>query len=135
MQQVVTLWYRPPEILMGCKTYALPVDMWAVGTILAEMATKRPLFPGDSEIDELYKIFRVLGTPTNETWPGVELLQDWNPDFPIWPSLRVGKFCGSLEEQGVDLVEQLTQLDPKCRLSAKEALQHEYIAGMDTGHA
>ena len=56
--QVVTLWYRPPEILLGCKTYALPVDMWAVGTILAEMTTKRPLFPGDSEIDELFKIFR-----------------------------------------------------------------------------
>lgn len=58
--QVVTLWYRPPEILLGCKTYALPVDMWAVGTILAEMTTKRPLFPGDSEIDELFKIFRYL---------------------------------------------------------------------------
>lgn len=56
--KVVTLWYRPPEILLGCKTYALPVDMWAVGTILAEMTTKRPLFPGDSEIDELFKIFR-----------------------------------------------------------------------------
>ena len=55
----MTLWYRPPEILLGCKTYALPVDMWAVGTILAEMTTKRPLFPGDSEIDELFKIFRL----------------------------------------------------------------------------
>lgn len=56
--EVVTLWYRAPEILLGCKTYALPVDIWAVGTILAEMVTKRPLFPGDSEIDELFKIFR-----------------------------------------------------------------------------
>jgi serine/threonine protein kinase len=54
---VVTLWYRAPEILLGCKTYALPVDMWAVGTILAEMVTKRPLFPADSEIDEIFKIF------------------------------------------------------------------------------
>ncbi len=57
--EVVTLWYRPPEILLGCKTYALPVDMWAVGAILAEMVTKRPLFPGDSEVDELFKIFRL----------------------------------------------------------------------------
>ena len=55
---VSTRWYRAPEILLGCKTYALPVDMWAVGTILAEMVTKRPLFPGDSEIDEIFKIFR-----------------------------------------------------------------------------
>ena len=58
MNQVVTLWYRAPEILLGCKTYALPVDMWSVGTILAEMATKKPMVPGDSEVDELFKIFR-----------------------------------------------------------------------------
>ncbi len=58
--EVVTLWYRAPEILLGCKTYALPVDTWAVGTILAEMVTKRPLFPGDSEVDELFKIFRCV---------------------------------------------------------------------------
>lgn len=59
---MVTLWYRPPEILLGCKTYALPVDMWAVGTMLAEMATKRPMVPGDSEVDELFKIFRCAHT-------------------------------------------------------------------------
>jgi cyclin-dependent kinase 1 len=58
--EVVTLWYRAPEILLGCKTYALPVDIWSVGTILAEMVTKRPLFPGDSEVDELFKIFRFV---------------------------------------------------------------------------
>jgi cyclin-dependent kinase 1 len=57
--EVVTLWYRAPEILLGAQTYAPPVDAWAVGTILVEMVTKRPLFPGDSEIDELYKIFQV----------------------------------------------------------------------------
>jgi cyclin-dependent kinase 2 len=56
--QVVTLWYRAPEILLGAKQYGTPVDIWSVGCIMAEMATKRPLFPGDSEIDELYRIFR-----------------------------------------------------------------------------
>ena len=103
--EVVTLWYRPPEILLGCKTYALPVDMWAVGTIIAEMVTKRPLFPGDSEIDELFKIFRVLGTPNEETWPGVTCLQDWNDDFPVWPSLQVSKFVDGLCDAGIDIVE------------------------------
>lgn len=58
VSQVVTLWYRAPEILLGTQTYAPPVDLWAVGTILVEMVTKRPLFPGDSEIDEIYKIFQ-----------------------------------------------------------------------------
>jgi serine/threonine protein kinase len=56
--EIVTLWYRAPEILLGIKSYALPVDMWSVGTIIAELATKTVLFAGDSEIDEIYKIFR-----------------------------------------------------------------------------
>jgi serine/threonine protein kinase len=58
--EVVTLWYRPPEILLGGRTYSLPMDMWGVGCIIAEMLTKRPLFPGDSEVDQLFKIFRSL---------------------------------------------------------------------------
>ena len=67
--EIVTLWYRAPEILLGSKTYALPVDMWSVGTIIAEMATKNVLFPGDSEIDELYKIFRSALLPIPPTLP------------------------------------------------------------------
>lgn len=126
--EVVTLWYRPPEILLGCKTYALPVDMWAVGAILAEMVTKRPLFQGDSEIDELYKIFRKTGTPNEEVWEGVTALQDWNEAFPVWPSLQISRFVPGLEAAGVELIEQLIPLDPKKRLSAGEALRHEYFA-------
>lgn len=128
--EVVTLWYRPPEILLGCKTYALPVDMWAVGTILAEMVTKRPLFPGDSEIDELYKIFRVMGTPSEETWPGVTSLQDWNDSFPVWPELQVARLVPGISDAGIDLLENLIQMDPKRRLSALEALRHPYFDDM-----
>ena len=128
--EVVTLWYRPPEILLGCKTYALPVDMWAVGTILAECTTKRPLFPGDSEVDELFKIFRVLGTPNEEVWPGVTSLQDWNEAFPVWPALQISRFTSNLSDAGVDLVEQMLQLDPKRRISAQDALAHPYFADM-----
>jgi len=129
--EVVTLWYRPPEILLGCKTYALPVDMWAVGTILAEMVTKRPLFPGDSEVDELFKIFRKLGTPNEEIWPGVTSLQDWNESFPIWPALQIGKLIhGGIDDAGIDLIEQLLPMDPKRRLSASESLRHEYFSDM-----
>ena len=103
--EVVTLWYRAPEILLGCKTYALPVDIWSVGTIIAEMATKKPLFPGDSEIDEVFKIFRILGTPNEEVWPGVTTLQDWNDDFPLWPSLNIGHFVSNISETGINLIE------------------------------
>ena len=80
--EVVTLWYRAPEILLGLKQYSTPVDMWSIGCIFAEMIMKRPLYPGDSEIDELFKIFRTLGTPDEETWPGVSKLPDYKPTFP-----------------------------------------------------
>lgn len=56
--QVVTLWYRAPEILLGSKSYGCPIDMWSIGCMFYEMVTKKPMFPGDSEIDQLYKIFR-----------------------------------------------------------------------------
>lgn len=127
--EVVTLWYRAPEVLLGCKTYALPLDMWSAGTIIAEMVTKRPLFPGDSEVDELFKIFRLLGTPNEEVWPGVTSLQDWNKDFPVWPPLAVSRFLPGLSDAGVDLVEQLMALDPRKRISAKDALLHPFLDG------
>merc|ERR1719223_283861 len=82
--EVVTLWYRAPEILLGSKHYSTPVDLWSVGCIFAEMITNRPLFPGDSEIDELFRIFRVCGTPNEELWPGVSSLPDYKPTFPNW---------------------------------------------------
>lgn len=128
--EVVTLWYRPPEILLGCKTYALPVDVWAIGTMLAEMVTKRPMFPGDSEIDELFKIFRLLGTPNEEVWPGVTALQDWNEDFPVWPSLNIARCVPDLCDNGIDLIEQMLAIDPRRRISCKEALTHPYFSDM-----
>ena len=73
-REVITLWYRAPEILLGCKQYSTPVDLWSIGCIFAEMAMLKPLFPGDSEIDELFKIFQILGTPSEETWRGVRQL-------------------------------------------------------------
>nr|CAD1830376.1 unnamed protein product [Ananas comosus var. bracteatus] len=83
--EVVTLWYRAPEILLGARQYSTPVDVWSVGCIFAEMVNQRPLFPGDSEIDELFRIFRVLGTPNEEIWPGVSSLPDFKSAFPKWP--------------------------------------------------
>lgn len=128
--EVVTLWYRPPEILLGTRTYALPMDMWAVGCIMAEMITKRPLFPGDSEVDELFKIFRFLGTPTEETWPGVTSLQDWNEAFPLWPTLSLRKTIPNVCDDGLDMIQRFLVLDPRHRLSAQDALKHPYLEGL-----
>uniref|UniRef100_A0A453N3D9 Protein kinase domain-containing protein n=1 Tax=Aegilops tauschii subsp. strangulata TaxID=200361 RepID=A0A453N3D9_AEGTS len=87
--EVVTLWYRAPEILLGARQYSTPVDVWSVGCIFAEMVNQKPLFPGDSEIDELFKIFRIMGTPNEETWPGVSSLPDYKSAFPKWPSVEL----------------------------------------------
>nr|XP_024369180.1 cell division control protein 2 homolog A-like isoform X1 [Physcomitrium patens]XP_024369181.1 cell division control protein 2 homolog A-like isoform X1 [Physcomitrium patens]XP_024369182.1 cell division control protein 2 homolog A-like isoform X1 [Physcomitrium patens]XP_024369184.1 cell division control protein 2 homolog A-like isoform X1 [Physcomitrium patens]XP_024369185.1 cell division control protein 2 homolog A-like isoform X1 [Physcomitrium patens]XP_024369186.1 cell division contro len=102
--EVVTLWYRAPEILLGSCHYSTPVDVWSVGCIFAEMVTQRPLFPGDSEIDELFRIFRLLGTPTEETWPGVTSLPDFKSAFPKWPAKNVGSVVPGLEPLGIDLL-------------------------------
>lgn len=80
--EVVTLWYRAPEILLGSKFYTNGVDVWSLGCIFAEMILRKPLFPGDSEIDQLFRIFRTLGTPCEETWPGVTQLSDYKSVFP-----------------------------------------------------
>lgn len=75
--EVVTLWYRPPDIILENNKYFYSIDIWGVGCILSEMSTMRPLFPGSKEEDQLNKIFRILGTPTEETWPGVTSLPGW----------------------------------------------------------
>lgn len=130
--EVVTLWYRAPEILLGSQTYAPPVDVWALGTIFAEMVTKRPLFPADSEIDQIFKIFRQLGTPTDDIWPGVTSLPDWNPAFPKWVKSNYSKtLLDNLEPMGIDLLEKFLIYSPIERISAKEALNHPYFDDLD----
>ena len=73
--EVVTLWYRAPELLLGCAQYGPAVDVWSVGCMFSEISTGLPLFPGQSEIDQMFKIFRVLGTPKNDMWDGVETMR------------------------------------------------------------
>mmetsp|Transcript_19241 Transcript_19241/g.73916 ORF Transcript_19241/g.73916 Transcript_19241/m.73916 type:complete len:305 (+) Transcript_19241:73-987(+) len=126
---VVTLWYRAPEILLGSPKYSTPVDVWSCGCIFAEMVTKRPLFPGDAEIDQLYKIFAVLGTPTEETWPGVTDLPDYNPNtFPKWKAKPLKEAVpGDLDPLGYDLMARMLEYEPSRRISAKEALKHPYF--------
>lgn len=82
--EVVTLWYRAPEILLGTKYYSTGVDVWSLGCIFAEMILKRPMFSGDSEIDQLFKIFRILGTPDECVWEGISHMPDYKSSFPKW---------------------------------------------------
>jgi cyclin-dependent kinase 1 len=127
--EVYTLWYRAPEILLGSQTYAPPVDAWACGCILAELSRKRPLFPGDSEIDEIFKIFQLLGTPNEQSWPGCLQLPDWNSAFPFWDRLTLNHKVPDLNDEGVQLLESFLLYDPAKRLSAKASLNHQFFAG------
>lgn len=106
--------------------------MWSAGCIFAEMATRKPLFPGDSEIDEIFKIFRVLGTPDENEWPGVTSLPDFKASFPKWKrnqeqDIVTGDGARVLGDEGLDLLEMLLVYDPAGRISAKQAVQHPYF--------
>ncbi|XP_035427529.1 cyclin-dependent kinase 2 isoform X4 [Cygnus atratus] len=125
--KVVTLWYRPPEILLGCKYYSTAVDIWSLGCIFAEMVMRRALFPGDSEIDQLFRIFRTLGTPDEAAWPGVTALPDYKPTFPRWARQDLGKLVPPLDEDGHKLLAQMLHYDPNKRISAKAALRHPFF--------
>lgn len=129
--EVVTLWYRAPEILLGSQRYSTAVDIWSIGCIYAEMVTKRPLFHGDSEIDQLFRIFRTLTTPTEETWPGVSSLPDYKPTFPNWKTNQLPQSVKQLDNIGLDLLQMMLTYDPATRVSAKEALNHPYFADLD----
>ena len=125
--EVVTLWYRAPEILLGQKQYSTSIDIWSAGCIFGEMAQKKPLFAGDSEIDEIFKIFKLHGTPTEETYPGISKLPDFKSTFPKFKPVNLHDFVKGLDAYGMDLLAKMIALDPAKRISARCALSHVII--------
>lgn len=123
-QQLVTLWYRAPEVLLGQKQYSTSIDMWSIGCIFAEMATKKPIFSGDSEIGQIFKIFQIQGTPTEETWPGISSLPDFKATFPKFKRCSIADSVPDLDIFGLDLLTHMICMDPTKRLTAKAALKH-----------
>uniref|UniRef100_A0A0K0DVI9 Protein kinase domain-containing protein n=1 Tax=Strongyloides stercoralis TaxID=6248 RepID=A0A0K0DVI9_STRER len=131
--EIVTLWYRSPEVLLGSEKYSTAVDVWSIACIFSEMATKVPLFCGDSEIDQLYKIFQQLGTPTPLIWPGVGLLQNYNPRFPKWKKKNLEeKIKNYLNCDGIDLLQKMLIYDPIKRVDLKYVLKHKYFTKRET---
>ncbi|CAD6884560.1 unnamed protein product [Tilletia controversa] len=126
--EVVTLWYRAPEVLLGSRHYSTAIDMWSVGCIFAEMAARSPLFPGDSEIDEIFRIFRILGTPTDEIWPGVQSFPDYKTTFPRFKGEQLRRAVPQLDNHGFDMLKGTLVYDPAGRISAKRCLAHPYFA-------
>lgn len=124
--EILTLWYRAPEVLLGATHYSTAVDIWSVGCIFAELVTKQPLFAGDSELQQLLHIFRLLGTPNEQMWPGVSTLKNWH-EYPQWKPLSLSSAVPTLEAAGIDLISQMLQYEPAKRISAKKAMEHPYF--------
>nr|XP_035933628.1 cyclin-dependent kinase 18 isoform X1 [Halichoerus grypus] len=156
--EVVTLWYRPPDVLLGSTEYSTPIDMWGVGCIHYEMATGRPLFPGSTVKEELHLIFRLLGTPTEETWPGVTALSEFRAyNFPRYQPQPLISHAPRLDTDGIHLLTSLLLLvtrtkgdygthlvwclsrrkrtgeslyESKSRMAAEAALSHAYFRSL-----
>ncbi|BAF24134.1 cyclin-dependent kinase B2-1 [Oryza sativa Japonica Group] len=124
--EILTLWYRAPEVLLGAAHYSTPVDIWSVGCIFAELATNQPLFAGDSEVQQLLHIFKLLGTPNEQVWPGVSKLPNWH-EYPQWNPSKVSDLVHGLDADALDLLEKMLQYEPSKRISAKKAMEHPYF--------
>jgi serine/threonine protein kinase len=122
---VVTLWYRAPEVLLGT-TYATPVDIWSAGCILAELFTRKPLFPGQYEVDQLGKIFEVIGTPVETDWP--EESSVLRSNFSYARGRGVAGILAEFDPQATDLLSKMLTFQPSLRITAAEALAHPYFA-------
>lgn len=129
--EICTLWYRPPELLLGSRSYGAEVDLWSAGLTVAEMLLGRPLLPGDNDLDQLMRIFALLGTPNSQVWPGVERLPEYKPDtFPNYTGSTLDQRLTKVAENDVaalDLLRSTLRYPPNSRLSAKRALRHPFL--------
>eukprot|EP00828_Plagiopyla_frontata_P047515 TRINITY_DN8805_c0_g2_i2.p2 TRINITY_DN8805_c0_g2~~TRINITY_DN8805_c0_g2_i2.p2 ORF type:complete len:222 (-),score=3.13 TRINITY_DN8805_c0_g2_i2:88-753(-) len=127
---VVTLWYRAPEVLLGCDKYSAAIDIWSAGCIFAELISRQPLFPGKNEIEELDLIFRQFGTPTEDTWPGWhDYKYASNIKFKQHQGIRLEDKLpkGVISDKGLNLLKEMLMMNPSSRISASKALKHPWF--------
>ncbi|CAB4014761.1 cyclin-dependent kinase 7 [Paramuricea clavata] len=125
--QVVTRWYRCPELLFGARIYGTGVDIWAVGCILAELLLRVPFLPGESDLDQLSRIFQALGTPTEDSWPGMKTLPDY-VEFKSFPGTPLKDIFTAAGDDLLDLLARLLDCNPNGRVSSSQALQMPYFS-------
>lgn len=125
---VSTRWYRAPEVLLRSTNYNSPIDMWAMGCIMAEVYTFRPLFPGTSEVDEIFKICSILGTPLQNTWKeGLKLAGLMKFKFPTMVPTDLNSLIPNASRDGIELINQMLAWDPQARITATQALASKYF--------
>uniref|UniRef100_A0A8C2AZ65 cyclin-dependent kinase n=1 Tax=Cyprinus carpio TaxID=7962 RepID=A0A8C2AZ65_CYPCA len=135
--EVVTLWYRPPDVLLGSSEYSTQIDMWGVGCIFYEMAAGRPLFPGSTVEDELHLIFRLLGTPTEDNWAGILSIEEFKsynfPKYKPQPFINhapryLHSICVSVQLLLCCFIQY--SYESKKRISADESMKHSYFKSL-----
>ena len=127
---VSTRWYRAPEILLRSTNYNSPVDIFALGAIMAELYLMRPLFPGNNETDQIYKTCAVLGSPTQAQWPeGYQLAAKIGFTFPKFVPTSLSQLIPNASETAIDLMNKMMTFDPQKRITPVQALKHAYFDG------
>ena len=127
-EYVSTRWYRAPEVLLRSTNYNSPIDIWACGSMLAELFTLRPIFPGSSEADQIYKTCSVLGSPTMRSWPeGIRLASQMSFKFPQFVSSPIRQIAPNASPEGLSLIADLLKYDPQSRPTATQALQYPFF--------
>ncbi|KAH9039616.1 kinase-like domain-containing protein [Lactarius pseudohatsudake] len=125
---VVTRWYRPPELLLGARNYGGEIDMWGVGCVLGEMFLRHPILPGNSDLDQLEKIWQMCGTPNQHTWPNFDTLPGCEgvKHHNQHPK-RLKSVFEQFGAETCDLIDKLLTCNPAERISASHALEHDYF--------
>lgn len=128
---VVTLWYRSPEVLLH-STYSSSVDTWSLGCILAELYLRHPLFIGNSDVDQLFKIFNVLGLPSEQDWPinsviPLDSFSNNNNLKKIQHGSMFKKLIPNMDANAIDLLTKLLDFNIQNRITCKQALNHAYF--------
>jgi serine/threonine protein kinase len=124
---VVTLWYRAPELMFGKRQYDMAIDIWSAGLIIAELVRGTALFPGDSDVDQLHRIFRVMGSPTAESLPNYDEFVEENLLLPEYSPVPLRDALDTADDQLIDLVGRMLIYDPKQRITSYDALKHPYF--------
>lgn len=133
--EVVTLWYRAPDVLLGSRQYNTSIDIWSAGCIMAEMYTGRPIFPGTTNEDQLLRIYRLMGSPSERTWPGISQLEHHKPTPQVYATQDLRLILSKIDAVGYDLLVKMLVMRPEGRIGAAEALSHPWFRDLWPAHS